>query len=81
MEPTFREGGRLLINKWAYSFSKPKIGDIVVFKKLNEDKYILKRIQRILNTGLFVRGDNRSDSQSFGVIKEEQIIGKVLLSL
>ena len=81
MEPTFHEDDRLLINKWAYAFSKPKIGDIVVFKKLNEEKYMLKRIQKILNTGFFVGGDNKNDSKSFGVIKERQIIGKVLASL
>ena len=81
MEPTFHENDRLLINKWAYTFSKPKVGDVVVFKKLNEEKYILKRIQKILNTGFFVRGDNKNDNRSFGVIKEEQIIGKVLASL
>lgn len=81
MEPTFHENDRLLINKWAYALSKPKIGDVVVFKKLNEEKYILKRIRKILNTGLFVSGDNKYDSKSFGVIKEGQIIGKVLTSL
>lgn len=81
MEPTFHEGDRLLINKWAYTLSKPRVGDVVVFKKLNEEKYILKRIRKILNTGFFVRGDNKNDSKSFGVITETQIIGKVLASL
>ena len=81
MEPTFREGDRLLINKWAYAFSKPKVGDVVIFKKLPEERYILKRIQKILHTGFFVRGDNKTDSKSFGVITEKQIMGKVLTSL
>ena len=81
MEPRYRDGDRLLINKWAYLFSRPKIGDIIVFKKLNEEKFILKRIKKVLNTGFFVRGDNKTDSKYFGVIKKEQILGKVLLSI
>lgn len=81
MQPSLSEGDHILVNKWAYLFSRPKVGDVVVFKSINEGKYILKRIQKIATQGLIVRGDNKvdsADSSFFGIIKPEQVLGRFL---
>jgi len=80
MEPTYSEGMIIWIYTWAYLFSKPKIGDIVVVKAAG--KSLLKRILKIDNEGIVVGGDNQADSldsRKLGKIKFSQLIGKVLL--
>jgi signal peptidase I len=42
MEPTFKNGDKILIFKYAYRFSEPQRGDIVLVKA--EDKVFVKRI-------------------------------------
>lgn len=79
MFPTLIPGQSVLVYKWAYIFSKPKIGDIVVIK--HNGKEIIKRIKKVLNGGIFVRGDNidaSTDSRNFGFINKTDIIGKVI---
>lgn len=64
---------------WAYIFSKPKIGDIVVVKKGGKD--IVKRIQKVHDREYFVEGDNKqqsTDSRNFGPIDKSEIVGKVI---
>lgn len=82
MQPVLNEGDHILVSKWAYVFSKPKKGDIIVFKTINEGKYILKRIQKEVSQGFIVKGENRADSLGsnfFGIIKPNQVLGKFLL--
>lgn len=84
MEPFFKDGARVLINRWAYLLSKPQIGDIVVFKRSQSNKFIIKRIGKVFSNGYFVEGNNQYDSQDsriFGQIPKAQIIGKVLVRL
>lgn len=81
MEPTYKPGDRLYVNSFVYVFLKPKIGDVAVIRDPREGKLVLKRIMDIASSGYFVKGDNEkesTDSRIFGLIKKENIIGKVL---
>lgn len=81
MEPTFKDGDMVLVNKLSYFFIRPKIGNVVVLKR---DKYIIKRIKKIDEDRFFVVGDNKkesTDSRKFGWIKKKDILGKVILKL
>lgn len=82
MQPTIKDGTAVLINRLAYLFKKPKIGDIVVLKR---QKYIIKRIAAINPSAdgeqVFVIGDNKkesNDSRHFGWIGKDNILGKVI---
>ncbi|MHC5009577.1 MAG: signal peptidase I, partial [Planctomycetota bacterium] len=49
MEPTLHgsdsNGDRILVDKWAYLFSGPQRGDVIVFRyPLNEAKHFIKRV-------------------------------------
>ena len=57
MEPTIRAGETVLIKKGG--FEKTQVGDIIVYKNNEENKYIIHRVTRILEDGtLRVKGDN-----------------------
>ncbi len=80
MLPTLKPGQDILCFNWAYIFSKPKIGDIVVIR--HQEKDMIKRIQKCDDRQFFVTGDNKkgsTDSRSFGAIDKSEIIGKVIL--
>ena len=81
MEPSYSEGDYLLVNHFAFYFRKPRKGEVVLLKDPRTGKSILKRIHTIRGEKYDVRGDNPSqstDSQHFGWVREEQILGKVL---
>lgn len=81
MFPTIKPDQGVLSFDWAYFFSSPKIGDIVVIK--HNGKEMVKRIQKTDGRRFFVIGDNEKDSldsRKLGPIKKEQIIGKVIWS-
>lgn len=48
MIPTLKNGERLIVNKFAYMISKPKIGDIIIFKCAFDRK--CKMIKRVVAT-------------------------------
>lgn len=87
MLPTLKPGQDILVWCW---FAKIKIGDIVAIKV--GDKEMVKRISKFLlgdeptsdqEKMIYVLGDNRKesiDSRRFGLIKKDQIIGKVIWS-
>lgn len=80
MEPIFREGEVVWVNNWAYLFSKPRVGDLIIFD-FNKRK-LVKRIIEIKKEHLLVMGDNLRDSldsRKFGEIEFKQVKGKVLL--
>ncbi len=80
MLPTLKPGQDVLCFNWAYIFSRPKIGDIVVIR--HQGKEIIKRIQKAHDREYFVEGDNKEesvDSRNFGPIEKQEIIGKVIL--
>lgn len=81
MDPAFRTGNLVLVNRLFYLFSKPKIGDVVVLKR---EKYMIKRISKVKNQEFFVVGDNEkesTDSRSFGWASKKEIVGKVMFKI
>jgi len=79
MLPTLKPGQDVLVFTWAYIFSKPKKGDMVVVK--HRDKEMVKRIQKCDDRQVFVQGDNdreSTDSRKFGPIDKSEIIGRVV---
>jgi len=79
MQPTLKSGDYLVVNKLSKKFS---VGDIVVFE--HGDKFLVKRIGKIVGENFFVVGDNKNhsnDSRQFGTIKNNSIIGKVCFIL
>lgn len=83
MEPAFKSGDFVLVNKLAYNFTSPRKGDVIILKHPKEkDKFLIKRISLITNSDeYFIVGDNKNfsqDSRHFGPIKKDLIIGKVL---
>lgn len=73
MFPALKQGQDALIWCWFY---EPKVGDMVVIKKNGKD--MIKRIQKINKSEVFVRGDNIEMSTNFGPILISEIIGKVI---
>ena len=78
MEPSFGEGDYVVVNKLAYLFRKPQIGDVVVAK--HDGVFIIKRIAKIKGAKYFVCGDNRKYSSRLWVEKRN-IVGKVLVHI
>jgi len=79
MLPTLKPGQDILCFNWAYIFSKPKKGDIVIVR--HHGKEMVKRIQEVHDRELLVEGDNQkesTDSRNFGPIGKSEIIGKVI---
>lgn len=79
MLPTLKPGQDVLVFNWAYIFSKPKKGDIVIIKY--KGKEMIKRVQMYHDRGIFVIGDNArysTDSRKFGLIEQSDVIGKVI---
>ena len=83
MEPSILSGQSVLVSNIPYIFSKPKIGDIIAFKK--KEKIFIKRIAKINPSAdgnkYFALGDNRKDSldsKSFGWVDRKELVGKVI---
>lgn len=84
MEPVFKQGDYVLVNKLSYIFKKPSKNDVIVLRHPKEkNKFLIKRISLVTNSDeYFVIGDNKDfsrDSRHFGSVKRDSIIGKVLL--
>ncbi len=81
MFPTLLDGDHVLVNRLAYMFHKPKVGDGVALKDPRDGKVLIKRITKIENQHYFVIGDNKhysTDSREFGMIRRSEIIGKII---
>lgn len=82
MEPKFKKGEIIFVNRFFYFFKNPKIKDIVALKDpLNKARYIIKYISKIKREKYFVLGfnlKNSIDSRSFGWVEKKYIIGKVI---
>ncbi len=86
MEPFFRGGDQLIVNRLTYFFSRPKKDDIIVLKHPEyKEKFLLKRIDKVLpNNQYFVAGYNKGDSNDsrfFGPVRPKDILGKVLFTI
>jgi nickel-type superoxide dismutase maturation protease len=82
MEPLFKAGDRVIINRLAYIFTKPRVGDIVAVRNPKErNKILLKKIKNEQpKNQYFVVGINpvdSHDSRTFGSVGKDLILGKV----
>ena len=81
MERTLKEGDLITYKKLNPKNTDLKIGDIVVASHpKTKNKLIIKRIHRIYQNKLDLRGDNAlssTDSRELGLIELDLIIGKV----
>jgi nickel-type superoxide dismutase maturation protease len=86
MEPTYRAGSRLLVNKIAYVRKEPGVGDVVVLRDPEDRaRLLIKRIapppngDRPAPWRVWVLGDNAAesrDSRTFGPVDRRFIVGK-----
>lgn len=79
MEPTIKNGHRVLVSDLPYVISNPRIGDVVLFRTAG--KNFVKRIKKIEKEKYYLIGDNKRDSldsRKIGWINRKQILGKVL---
>ena len=79
MEPEISEGSIIIVSNIFYLFKNPQISDIVAFRR--DNKVMVKRISKIIKGKYFLEGDNKKDSfdsNRFGLISKEQILGKVI---
>lgn len=84
MMPTISPNDHLFATNIPYLFSKPKKGDIVVFRNPKSQKLLVKRILSIFGNEYKVGGDNVTDSldsRDFGVIDRQNILAKVVYIL
>ena len=89
MEPAFRSGDRVLVNRLAYRRRAPRAGDVVVLRDPERrGRVLLKRIATAPDdtvagpSRIYVLGDNAAesrDSRAFGAVAENEIIGKAWL--
>jgi nickel-type superoxide dismutase maturation protease len=82
MTPTFSSNDIVLVNRIRYLFTSPKVNDIVASHDPRDGTVLIKRITKIDGKGYFVQGDNKNsstDSQVFGMIGKQEIIGKVII--
>ncbi len=77
MQPVLNESDRAVVFNWAYLFSRPKVGDVIVFDS-NGEKYV-KRVAAVAKSGdLTVEGDNMDDSRKLPPVKRSAIVGRVV---
>jgi signal peptidase I len=86
MEPAYRAGDRILVNRLAYRTSEPQPGDAVILRDPEHASRLL--LKRIADTpppigegprSYFVTGDNAAasrDSRHFGPVGREAIVGR-----
>lgn len=81
MEPSYEDSSVLLISKIALKFGF-KAGDVVLAFDPRDKRPILKRIVDISREGVYLEGDNvtqSTDSRTFGIVSKKNIIGKVVM--
>lgn len=79
MAPSLLNNQTVLASSVPFIFSKPKVGDVVVFKV--GDRIYIKRVKEIENQKFFLIGDNKEDSldsKKIGWVDKKDIIGKVV---
>jgi phage repressor protein C with HTH and peptisase S24 domain len=77
MLPALRDGGYILVNRWAKRYS---VGDMVVARHPASGMLIVKRVGKMAGGMLSLLGDNRAESEDCAV-PEGLVLGKVLISV
>ena len=83
MTPAVAPGERVLVNRAAYWFGRPRTGDLVVVRDPRQpQRLLIKRIDGTVGRDAWsVLGDNAvasTDSRTFGPVSRELLVGKVL---
>jgi len=83
MLPAYRDGATVLVDAGAYVDLPPRPGDVVLASHpFKAGVRMVKRVRRITPDGrVFLVGDNpaeSTDSRSFGTLRPDQILGKVI---
>ena len=84
MLPSLKEGDIVFFKKYQKNKSKLKIRQIIVFNHPLKNKSLIKRISSVTQNNIKVLGDNiefSEDSNKFGLINNEKIIGIVTSKL
>lgn len=79
MMPTFHPGDKVIVSSIFYLFSRPKRGDVIVFKYQN--KFMIKRVSTVNGEWYMVNGDNKKDSLEFPKLRRKDILGKVITKI
>lgn len=88
MEPAYRAGDRVLVNRRAYRKGGPRPGDVVVLRDPEHPaRFLLKRVAAppdgmVADGTVYVLGDNEAqsrDSRAFGRVPRAAIVGKAWL--
>ena len=58
MDPTFNDKDYLIVDEISYRFEKPKRGEIIVFRRTGESKYLIKRIVGLPKETIELLGEN-----------------------
>ena len=83
MTPALTAGERVLVNRAAYWLRRPRAGDVVVVRDPRApQRLLIKRIDGPASHDQWsVLGDNArasTDSRTFGPVRRELLVGKVL---
>ena len=84
MLPTLKDGDVVFFKKYKQGESLPRIGQIVIFNHPLTKKRLIKRINILNTNSIGVLGDNIEfslDSNNFGLVNNEKIIGLVTSKL
>ena len=80
MLPTLKEGDMVFFKKYIKNKSLLKVGQIVIIYHPLKNIRLIKRVKNIIKNSIEVLGDNieySDDSNKFGLIKNEKVIGIV----
>ncbi|OHA48991.1 MAG: nickel-type superoxide dismutase maturation protease [Candidatus Terrybacteria bacterium RIFCSPLOWO2_01_FULL_58_14] len=82
MEPCFRWGDRVLVERWSFTKRWPREGEVVAVRHpFRRERVLIKRVACVWEDGqCFVIGENPSDSHDsrhFGAVQREDVIGRV----
>ena len=84
MSPSLKEGDIVFFKNYKKGKSDPKPGQIVIFNHPLKNKNLIKRINLVNQNNIEVLGDNNKfseDSNKFGLVNKEEIIGIVTSKL
>ena len=80
MKPTLNPGDQVLVDVKKHLRQSLRPSEIVLFRQINSDLLMVKRIVAIEKNALNLRGDNEgqsTDSRDFGLVPIDNVIGVV----